>query len=342
MGIFSIIKALTSGKIKEFEMNLEIDTDDKADDSQATVADSSAINSKAEVDDNNSAFADKVYVQDNKLVISRGKLDALIESIKKDTKRKVINIETQENVDVGLADSKFGGYPYWPAGKEYPVNSAGDKLILLAQINLSDVRDSRLPETGLLQFFISCDDINGLDDNKGYKVVYHETIDPSVTEDMVKELGIRAASDLNSDNDEYMPLSKSYSLSFSEDTEYIGNCCNTFDIVVADKLRSLYGIDMDKVEIEGYYKLYSFLSDEDSDYLSEELEGGSGHKMFGYPFFTQEDPRDKGENDILLFQMDSDCQDIMWGDSGVGGFFISEESLKNLDFDKVVYNWDCY
>ncbi|MDE5859478.1 MAG: DUF1963 domain-containing protein, partial [Oscillospiraceae bacterium] len=32
---------------------------------------------------------------------------------------------------------------------------------------------------------------------------------------------------------------------------------------------------------------------------------------------------------------------IMWGDMGVANFFISENDLKNLDFSKVAYNWDC-
>ncbi|ADL34578.1 hypothetical protein bpr_I1843 [Butyrivibrio proteoclasticus B316] len=323
MGIFSILRALTATNARDAEKAKKTEFDLKNDTG------------------NNTDATGAVFVKENMLVIPREKLDILIERIKKDTERKVINIETEEKADIGLTDSKFGGYPYWPSNMEYPVNSEGDKLILLAQINLSDVSDNRLPETGILQFFISCDDINGLDDEKGYKVVYHKDIDPSVTEASVKELGIRAASDLDHENDEYMPLSKSYSLTFSEDTDFIGSSCNTFESVVAGELKSLYNIDMNEVEIDGYYKLYGFLNADDSDYLSEAF-SNAGHKMFGYPFFTQEDPRDNGENDILLFQMDSDYKDIMWGDSGVGGFFISEENLKNLDFDKVVYNWDCY
>jgi len=31
----------------------------------------------------------------------------------------------------------------------------------------------------------------------------------------------------------------------------------------------------------------------------------------------------------------------MWGDCGVGNFFINIEDLKNLDFSDVLYNWDC-
>jgi uncharacterized protein YwqG len=77
-----------------------------------------------------------------------------------------------------------------------------------------------------------------------------------------------------------------------------------------------------------------------------------GHKIGGYPDFTQEDVRKYSSNseqkqklDILLLQMDTDGNetvDIMWGDSGVGNFFIDESALRELDFSKVLYNWDCY
>lgn len=37
-----------------------------------------------------------------------------------------------------------------------------------------------------------------------------------------------------------------------------------------------------------------------------------------------------------------DGYEIMWGDSGVGHFFIEEDDLKNLNFDNVLYTWDCF
>ena len=61
----------------------------------------------------------------------------------------------------------------------------------------------------------------------------------------------------------------------------------------------------------------------------------------GYPFFTQNDPRQEDSNEVLLFQLDSQDH-ILWGDSGVGNFFISKEDLKNKDFSHVRYYWDCY
>ena len=71
--------------------------------------------------------------------------------------------------------------------------------------------------------------------------------------------------------------------------------------------------------------------------------------MFGYPFFTQDDPRTNVESiekyDTLLFQLDSeygnDKPEIYIGDSGVINFFINSKDLENLNFDDVLYNWDC-
>ncbi len=77
-------------------------------------------------------------------------------------------------------------------------------------------------------------------------------------------------------------------------------------------------------------------------YAYEKLFRAAGHKLGGYPFFTQEDPRPRADDYLLLFQMDSDGDaDILWGDCGVGNFFIREQDLKNRDFSRVLYSWDC-
>ncbi|MCL2424330.1 MAG: DUF1963 domain-containing protein, partial [Micrococcales bacterium] len=73
-----------------------------------------------------------------------------------------------------------------------------------------------------------------------------------------------------------------------------------------------------------------------------------GHHIGGYPLFTQWDPRDDNDDfaghTTLLFQLDTDQAggiDIMWGDMGVGNFFIEPDRLAVLDFSNVLYNWDC-
>ena len=51
------------------------------------------------------------------------------------------------------------------------------------------------------------------------------------------------------------------------------------------------------------------------------------------------DPRARTDLE-LLFQLDSD-DGVMWGDCGVGNFFITDADLKRRDFSRVLYNWDC-
>jgi len=69
----------------------------------------------------------------------------------------------------------------------------------------------------------------------------------------------------------------------------------------------------------------------------------AGHKLGGYAHFTQEDPRYDLDNSLqLLFQLDSDRKiKCSWGDLGIANFFIDPGNLKNRDFTKVYYHWDC-
>ncbi|HMQ90406.1 MAG TPA: YwqG family protein, partial [Flavilitoribacter sp.] len=68
-----------------------------------------------------------------------------------------------------------------------------------------------------------------------------------------------------------------------------------------------------------------------------------GHKVGGYAHFAQQDPRRAEDNLVLLFQMDTDAEmECMWGDMGTAKFFISEQDLKDLNFSRVMYYWDCF
>ena len=90
------------------------------------------------------------------------------------------------------------------------------------------------------------------------------------------------------------------------------------------------------------------MPDEITEKVFDEIEE-NGHRMGGYPFFTQSDPREYDEESreysTLLLQIDSEIHDgefvTLWGDCGVANFFIKPEDLKNCKFDDVVYNWDC-
>lgn len=114
-----------------------------------------------------------------------------------------------------------------------------------------------------------------------------------------------------------------------------------FEQAFAEALKEVTGEELSE---QGFY---NYLDENDRDYLYDEL-CNSRHWILGYPYFTQGDPREYRDDnyyDTLLFQMDSEMQEkrdyVLWGDCGVANFFINREALKNPDFSKVMYNWDC-
>ena len=198
---------------------------------------------------------------------------------------------------LNVFDSKLGGLPYWDLSVPYPADEEGNPLSLLAQINFDrDKPDDRLPDCGILQFFIA-DDFSITS-----KVVYHKEVNYNTRtfeiESLIKSLNIPVMSN----EEKFSPVCQVSKLLF----ERINDTPDTAD----------------------------------------------GHKLFGYPAFCQEDPREVLESklaeyyDTLLLQIDSDFGGgdniVIWGDSGVANFFINSNDLKNLDFSRVLYNWDCF
>lgn len=228
-----------------------------------------------------------------------------------------------------LWESKFGGDPYMPVGYKYPTNSKGEALGLLAQINFDEMPPLKdFPEKGILQFFANfsddCPDMIGLNfDNQtkqdNFRVIYH----PEVEKDMEKLVSVFDF--LTEEEKECSPVGGEYKVVPEISFGPVGIGTNEF-------------LNIFNTDIEDHFI--------DAD--SGEFFYSNGHKLGGYPYFTQADPReygvDYGDFNILLFQLDtddSDGVDIMWGDSGVGNFFIKQKDLKELNFSNVLYNWDC-
>ena len=68
-----------------------------------------------------------------------------------------------------------------------------------------------------------------------------------------------------------------------------------------------------------------------------ETASGFGHKVGGYPGFTQEDPRTyvDQEHTVLLLQIDSDDEvDMLWGDCGIANF-LSNQKTSNENISKM-------
>lgn len=284
--------------------------------------------------------------KNNQLNIDRAMSDKIIERIKEKTKRDMFKITAEENNNLSIFDSKFGGLPYWDVTKEYPTDSQGKKLIMIAQINFEKehLDNEILPKKGILQFFIATDDIMGADfDNlnsqKDSRVIYHENVNYNVTEEEIKKQEIKANYECNIEGEEYLPTYKQYAITFKKDTDHVVGYSEQFEKVLKEVTNELLDIKIEEC-------IYDVFPEKEFDYIGEALQS-CGHKVFGYPFFTQWDPRDENSNykgkkyDVTLLQIDSE-DEICWGDAGVGNFFINEEDLKNKNFTDVVYNWDCY
>ena len=238
-----------------------------------------------------------------------------------------IRFELEEK-ETHIFDSKVGGAYYVPRDQNLPVNQkTGAPLYLLAQINFEQIPHIKdFPEKGLLQIFISGDDgVYGLDfDNEysqsGWCLRYLEEVPKLVDESCV------------------------YKFQYSEDTELPLEKDTTF--LLKDHLDkqviTMNDIHFDEV-VDTYLdeNLKEVMQDDEVMDELNDLFTLIPCQIGGYPFFTQYDPRQEDNNEVLLFQLDSQDH-ILWGDSGVGNFFISKEDLKNKDFSHVRYNWDCY
>ena len=278
-----------------------------------------------------------------------------IEELKRLTARQAVSIRIDPEKTPKVTDSKFGGVPYWDMDMDYPKTKDGSLLMLLAQINLDELNregknpGNKLPRHGMLQFFIAQDDVYGMDfdnttDSEGrlvqdsFRVVYHKTVDYTVSKEEIEALGMPDSSARNVD----APLWGEYGLAMELKETYIGVDNYQFEEYFHQAAKAA-GWEVD--EQKGYYNSFS---EEGRDALFDELEP-CGHWMLGWPYFTQYDPREQYEEGkhytIQLFQMDSDygkgSDYVMWGDAGVANFFISEKDLSDEDFGDVLYSWDC-
>ena len=155
-------------------------------------------------------------------------------------------------------------------------------------------------------------------------MLYFKEPDQTVTE---KEVCEKMAA--SSDEEDLFPVRGCYGLAFSEDVDTISYSDYRFESCIRKLVQQDYPEEAENL----------------LENMDDFFDGGSGHKIGGYPGLAQWDPRSSEDtHDVLLFQLDSDMGTdwkILWGDCGIGNFFINWEKLKNCDFSDVLYTWDC-
>lgn len=270
-------------------------------------------------------------------------INIVIEEIKKNNSRECVNIIIEENNSLNLTDSKFGGLPYISTDADTPKDSNDNQLALLAQINCSDLPENTLyPKDGLLQFWISRNDDFGLDNKKDYCVKYIKNIEDNITKKSI----LNKYKLLDEENsEEYSPFNKkntSFALKFEKGISTITSTDFLFEDIALKTIHELF-------PDENIEDLYDDLERDVFNTLFKAFKGVD-HAIGAYPTFTQWDPRNPEEKDaygITLLQVesywnnDSNSSGIMWGDSGVANFFINKEKLEHLNFEDVLFNWDC-
>src|SRR6266496_4444293 len=130
------------------------------------------------------------------------------------TIKPFVEIRAKTENNLRLWQSKFGGFPYFPKELQYPTDSIGQAMFLLAQLNFGETpKLDPFPERGILQFYISGGhDLFGASFESparqdDFRVLYF----PDITEDesqLVKDFSFLSKPDS-------LPLYEQSSLTFS-------------------------------------------------------------------------------------------------------------------------------
>ncbi|MBB4827043.1 uncharacterized protein YwqG [Sporosarcina luteola] len=249
-----------------------------------------------------------------------------------ETQKETIEFSLKAEGELPLTATKAGGIGYFPKLIPYPTNANGQPLSLLAQINFSEIPHlEHFPREGILAFYVDYyDDLIGMNldkknDTPGYRVYYFDSIaDEHVTRDEQISYFLPYL-----EEEKFTVVDTELRMIPRLTKQFLFNDIADFD--------QFFG--MPKQDIESF--------DPYADELDDLVQFGT--RLGGYPNFTQYDPRvyvEGKEMDVLLFQLDTDYDEsgeweIMWGDSGVGNFFISLRDLQERKFENAWYSWDC-
>ncbi|WP_223702167.1 YwqG family protein [Sutcliffiella deserti] len=223
---------------------------------------------------------------------------------------------------IPLGSSKMGGFPDLPEGWEYPSYEQGP-LIFMLQINLVDVKPfdqaGLLPENGILYlFYDAMEQPWGFEEDEGcFKVMYFDG-------DMSK---LNRREYFRSSDFTSFP---SFTLSFEA------------MVTISEDPANLESLNEE--EWEDFWNFRQELMQ--PEFGNGKLE--AAHYLLGEPMNIQNDVFEElfenGKDPVLLFQIDSDEEDlgVLWGDCGMLYFCIEKEDLLRKQFDRVKFTLQCF
>ena len=275
---------------------------------------------------------------------TQAQIEQFVADLNATTQREVIRISLSLADNLALTDSKFGGTPYIPKDGTLPTSVDGKPLFMLAQINCEQLPENTLyPQKGLLQFWIAATEapLYGLDyeapcSNDFKRVIYYPTFGEALPiDDFINDYTF---------DDENLPFNskRQFALHFKKDTESISLEERAATQLFFEKWNEAFSTHITTID-EFFDEVPDDICEEINAYLLKEP---TGHKIGGYPYFIEYDPREENDpHTFLLLQIDIDNiegEEICWGNlGGIANFFISPEDLAACQFDNVLYNWDC-
>ena len=274
---------------------------------------------------------------------TQAQIEQLVADLNAMTCREVIRIALSLADNLALTDSKLGGIPYIPQGGALPTSVDGKPLFMLAQINCEQLPENTLyPKKGLLQFWIAATEapLYRLDyeapcSNDFKQVIYYPDFGEALPiDDFIN--------DYTFDN-ENLPFNskRQFALHFKKDTESISLEERAATQLFFEKWNQAFSTHITTID-EFFDEVPDDICEEINVYLLKEP---TGHKIGGYPYFIEYDPREENDpHTFLLLQIDIDNvegEEICWGNlGGVANFFISPEDLDNCKFDNIFFHWE--
>ena len=255
----------------------------------------------------------------------------VIDKVIKNHKLPSVRFEPDKMGEAKPLSSFFYGVPRFIDGK-IPMGKDGKQLRFMAQLNCKDLKNlPDFPTSGLLQFWVQGSKDLLKDD---YKVIYIKDTSKNNIENVKLDMSL------------YKEENESGDFPFIRVKNYNGTDNLLLKAGVKENI-SPNITDLDvlyKIFSEEYEKMTGEKCDITKyvDYIwdDDRLQPAWGSRVGGYPGSTQEIPN-KYRLDTVLLQLDS-CNEAIWGDSGIAGFYISRDNLAKQNFKNVKFWWDCY
>lgn len=236
-----------------------------------------------------------------------------------------------------LVDSKVGGLAYVNDQYPRPLTRKGHPMVLLAQINFSQVPKSHIPfpDQGLLQFWVKDDLVSdeSMDDlSKVNKVVrYIPFIDEDIDDQAIK------ASDLKEVNPSFIKGAYKLAFDVAEDFYSMNASYKYEDLFISLWNQSFPDLALDHLSDDMRQHLFD-LDEKHYVPFSQYMV-----RLGGFPYVYSADPSAPDYATSLLtlegFDLDDD-HFLDFGPNGLAHFLIRPEDLTALNFDQVFFFWE--